>query len=164
MFSDARLNRLAHPGLFPRGAKNGRGQADREGKRKFAELLENLARGSLQPQDEYGPYRNREEGEPDSPSLLQLRTVFGLQPQHVCAGDALAFAGDGSDRTERRHRLVKLRVPGIGYASLAIVDVTWGEADVACLLGTPIDVWRQQSADDVRRLLAAQSVRRPDTR
>jgi hypothetical protein len=82
----------------------------------------------------------------------------------VCAGDALAFAADGSDRTERRHRLVKLRVPGIGYASLAIVDVGWSEAEVACLLGSPIDAWCEQGADDLRRHAAAQSVRRPDTR
>ena len=96
--------------------------------------------------------------------MLPLERKFDVQPQ-LALGDALDFTADGAEHAHgRRHRLVKLRVPGIGYASLAIVDVTWSEADVARLLGTPIGAWREQTADDLRRHTAGQLVRRPDTR
>jgi hypothetical protein len=68
---------------------------------------------------------------------------------------------DGAERSfGRRHRLVKLRVPGIGYASLANIDADWSEADVAL----SIDAWWEQTADNLRLLAAAQLVRRTDNR
>jgi hypothetical protein len=50
----------------------------------------------------------------------------------------LDFSAEGA-QSKRRHRLIKLCVLNVGNASFAIVDASWGKADVAQLLGGLID-------------------------
>ena len=111
---------------------------------------------------------NREVGESGSPSLLELESILDVQTQRKpdrYVADALDFTADGAERhLGRRHRLVKLRVPGGGYASYAIIDARWSEADVAQQLGTWIEAWKEQDADQVQALVASRALRRPDTR
>jgi hypothetical protein len=62
------------------------------------------------------------------------------------------------------HRLVKLRVPGGGYACHAIIDARWCEADLAQQLGTWVEAWKEQDADQVQALVARRVLGRPDVR
>ena len=89
---------------------------------------------------------------------------FDLQAQ-LALGDALDFTADGAERAHgRRHRLVKLRVAGAGYAGLAIVAAGWTEADVAQLVGAPVEGWRELTAAEVQALAASRTVGAGDTR
>ncbi|KWT67501.1 hypothetical protein APY04_1860 [Hyphomicrobium sulfonivorans] len=153
VFSDMRLNQRAYPGVFPKGAKDGRGQVDREGKRKFDELLANLARSALG--REIGPYPYKESREESPGSLLALRTVFASKTAKAI-GDALDYSG--GTLSKPRHKLVRLRIPGTGsggrgsYASYAIVGANWTASDVAQLVGAPVEHWSEQTVDQLRAL------------
>ena len=168
VFLDPRLNRLAYPKLFPRGDKRGWGSVDRDSRAKWGELLSNLARHGLYESWLHGerkvpPYPNSEVGAGTCDSLLQIRRHFTVQPQPAFLGDALDFSAEGST-AKRRHRLVKLRVPGVGNASYAIVGADWSEAGVAQLIGRPIAAWIEQTADQVHALNARRIIGTPDNR
>lgn len=159
VFADMRLNQRAYPGWFPRGAKDGFGRSDREGRAKFNELLGNLARhleSRLEPYSEVGG--------PNSDPLLAVETGFEEQQQLVSA-DALDYSSNGSEHhCQRRHRLVKVRVAGAGKSCLALVDVKLGRDDVARLVGAPVDAWIEQDADKVQAVAAGLMVGRVDSR
>jgi len=159
VFGDMRLNQRAYPGqLFPKGAKDGWGRADREGKAKFADLVANLARH----ESRLKPYIEIGEGNPGS--LLALETGFERDRQPGRA-DALDFSMDGTDaKPGRGHKLVKVRVAGAGKACFAIVAVDWTETDVAQLVGAPVDKWLEQTGDQLQALAAHYVIGAPDVR
>ena len=159
VFADMRLNQRAYPGdLFPKGAKDGWGRVDREGKAKFADLVANLARH----ESRLKPYIEIEEGNPRS--LLAFETGFKGDLQ-LGGADALDFSMDGTDaKPGRGHKLVKVRVAGAGKACLAIVAADWTEADVAQLVGAPVDKWIEQTADQLQALAVRYVIGAPDVR
>jgi hypothetical protein len=77
----------------------------------------------------------------------------------------LDFTADGAERPRgRRHRLVKHRVRGAGYAGLAIVSAGWTEANVEKVVGAPVEGWRELTADEVQALAAGRVLGRVDGR
>lgn len=170
VFADMRLNQRAYSGLFPKGNKRGNGRVDLESRSVFDQLLGNLAR-QAEPAREIALDPYREVGSADLRPLLAIESNFAMGAETRGHGDALDYSPDGAERGRaRRHKLVRLRIPGAGsggrgsYASYAIVDASWNEADVAQLVGAPVETSIEQTAEQLQALAARRVVGRSDGR